>query len=684
VLKGFWHDLIGLLWGHRKGLLLFGGVTLAVILLFTGWLAHESEKPEFCRTCHIMEPYYQSWKSSSHNTVNCLLCHFKPGWRGFIRGKIVALSQFTRYITVTYGSKPWAEIEDANCLRVGCHERELLKGPLEFQKGVLFDHSHHLADLRRGKQLRCTSCHSQIVQGAHITVTESVCFVCHFKPEPDGTRNAILTDCRKCHRKGMISPHTPAEHALFIDRATDCTKCHISVTQGDGAVHRERCESCHADPQHLQTADSEALHWNHVAMHKVECFQCHDPIGHKLETAQEILQADCSVCHTERHQLQKAFYRGASTLPFAISLPSPMIEAHINCTACHAEMEKLTSESLVAIPGAVARASSKACKDCHEPGYDRLLEQWQHEVERRIGQTRVMARIANSASSPTTTVSKYASSTSPSAVAAVADAVDQTLDLINRANAVHNIGFTAVLIEHCQRALLDAASTTSVGPVLGAWVADEMQSFHQAPSCLQRCHYGVSQRTIRVKNQNRLFPHSPHINQARLDCGVCHSRDQHKVNLPRGHDCDSCHHSDVQGKQCADCHQNIIAFAEGKLAGLNLPAAQNTDCESCHSGIGGQIVWLNSNSCGKCHSDDKAYMAKMNQELEELGQLSVEVDEAIKAHLDRLDLKGLQIAEQVRLVSRVNGIHNFGLAKRIYQAARDYFSTPKTSGSASH
>ena len=33
----------------------------------------------------------------------------------------------------------------------------------------------------RGRQFRCTRCHSQIVVGTHIEVTESTCFLCHFR-----------------------------------------------------------------------------------------------------------------------------------------------------------------------------------------------------------------------------------------------------------------------------------------------------------------------------------------------------------------------------------------------------------------------------------------------------------------------------------------------------------------------
>jgi len=666
VSKGFWSDFRALVKNHRKGLLFTFASGIGLILILLGFLAYKSEQPEFCRTCHIMEPYYQSWKHSSHNKVNCLLCHFKPGWRGFVRGKIVALSQFVRYVTVTYGSRPWAEIEDASCLRSGCHEGRLLTGPMEFKKGVLFDHAHHLTGLRRGKQLRCTSCHSQIVQGAHMMVTESVCFICHFKPQPDGSRDPVLSDCRKCHRKGMSNPKAPAEHALFIERGTDCLRCHIAVTRGEGGVSRRRCEFCHADPTFLQVTDPEELHWSHLARRKVECFQCHDPIVHKLETAREITQTDCGICHAERHQIQKAFYQGAASVPFSMPLPSPMIEAHIDCTACHAEVEKADRSSSVTAEKAVARASGRVCTECHGPGYDRLLSDWQREIARRAGQTRVMARIADS----------VGASVGLTSATTRARAVNQTLDIIAAAKAVHNIGYTATLIEHCQAALLDATSATVEGRTLRDWVGEEMESFQQAPSCLQQCHYGISQQTVRLTNQNRLFPHAPHVNWAHLDCGTCHSREQHKVNLPRGYDCNGCHHREAQEKPCADCHQRTADFVQGTFGGYGVASPPNLQCDSCHADSGGKIVLLNLDTCGRCHADDKTYLAKLDRQVEELGRLGVEVNNGFKAQLDSLDFKGLQIAEQVRMVERVSGIHNYDLSKKIFSAAKAYLSKP--------
>ncbi len=170
-------------------LALLGGVAVG----FSGWY---TSRPQFCRSCHIMEPYYVSWQHSSHKDVSCIKCHFPPGVGEKVRGKMAGLVQLAKYVTDSAGPRPAAEISDASCLRSGCHEVRLLSGRLEFE-GVPFDHAPHLLNVQRGKQLRCTSCHSQIVQGSHMTVTTSTCYLCHFK---EVHLNEGLGACTRCHQ----------------------------------------------------------------------------------------------------------------------------------------------------------------------------------------------------------------------------------------------------------------------------------------------------------------------------------------------------------------------------------------------------------------------------------------------------------------------------------------------------
>ena len=78
-----------------------------------------SGQPGFCKKCHIMEPYYESWKESRHGMVACVECHIPPGVTAEFRKKYEALSMVASYFTGTYRTNPWTEIDYAACLR--CH-----------------------------------------------------------------------------------------------------------------------------------------------------------------------------------------------------------------------------------------------------------------------------------------------------------------------------------------------------------------------------------------------------------------------------------------------------------------------------------------------------------------------------------------------------------------------------------
>ncbi len=125
------------------------GVSLAFGLVVVAMLfaMQVSSTPGFCGSCHIMKPYYESWSHSKHNQIACVDCHISPGITAELRKKYEALSMVVKYFTGTYGTNPWAEVDDAACLR--CHERRLLEGKEVFH-AVLFDHTPHLTESRRG------------------------------------------------------------------------------------------------------------------------------------------------------------------------------------------------------------------------------------------------------------------------------------------------------------------------------------------------------------------------------------------------------------------------------------------------------------------------------------------------------------------------------------------------------
>ncbi len=277
--------------GHarrRVVLLVLGGMLVVGAVGLAG-LWHVSASPQFCASCHIMQPYVQGWKVSKHAAVGCVQCHYPPGFRDTLWVKYQAMTQVAKWATGTYSSKPFAEVEDASCLRSGCHSAAQLesKAMLVSARGIRFDHRPHLLPAKMGRQLRCTSCHYQIVVNRHFEVDRRACFVCHFKGTKEGRELApIVAGCTGCHTPpgaDIVIGSIRFSHADVVRRGVACQKCHLNVVEGEGEAPRERCLSCHNQPEKLQRyPDPRLLHQVHVTRHPIECIRCHSEIKHRL------------------------------------------------------------------------------------------------------------------------------------------------------------------------------------------------------------------------------------------------------------------------------------------------------------------------------------------------------------------------------------------------------------------
>src|SRR5512134_1854160 len=326
----------------------FLGFLGVLFLIISVGMFEFSTSPYFCSSCHIMKPYYKAWSTSKHNHVPCVDCHYPPDVRDKMILKFQALSQVAKYVTRTYSSKPYAEISDESCLRKGCHETRLLQGVVTFKRGIRFDHKPHLTDLKRGKKLRCTSCHSQIVVGNHMEVTETTCFLCHFRGAVEGRNINPIGGCgEKCHQapeKDIKFGSMTFNHKDFVgSRHVACQNCHLDAVQGAGEAKKDRC------------------------------IQCHKPIRHAVKTSMEPLRFDCDVCHERKHNIQKQLYQGigARGVP---NRPSPMFTTNVDCPACH-YVRKMNPEA-AGFLGQTYRAGEDGCIKCHGEDFRGILDEW--------------------------------------------------------------------------------------------------------------------------------------------------------------------------------------------------------------------------------------------------------------------------------------------------------------------
>jgi hypothetical protein len=532
-----------------------------------------------------MEPFYESWQMSTHADITCTYCHFEPGLAGKIQGKLNGLYQLTKYVSLAYKkSKPWAEISDASCTREGCHQTQSILGPIQF-KNVSFDHSHHLGELRRGKELRCTSCHSQMVQGSHILVTEETCFLCHMKDRELATS---IFDCRTCHTDEIfleMGSQLRYNHTTAVQTNKSCETCHVNTVEGNATVSSEQCINCHWQTDFFERYDDpEFLHLNHVTNHKVECIACHTPITHSIQRKHMLTGEDCRSCHQDMHTAQAQLFSGVVDNDVA-PRPNPMYEAGLSCQSCHI----FHAESIGGGETMVSRA--EACDECHGKGYSRLLQQWEKYITYTEGDVisyleEIRAALENRGE--------------PSSQAQKAlEKATQNILLISTGRGIHNIQLSDNLLEESHDLITQVLQDERLEVAVRTYVPSE----RLVPSDCANCHFGIEETAVEVYGLQ--FRHDRHLTHG-VSCTKCHSNLRvHGELLHTRDECLNCHHSQ-EGQDCVACHEEQQQLLSGNTPFFTGDADLMWDvdvvCADCHLVASG-VVRKDADLCTDCHDD---------------------------------------------------------------------------------
>ncbi len=555
-----------------------------------------SSTPDFCGTCHLMKPYYESWKHSKHNKIACVECHISPGITSEVRKKYEALSMVAKYFTATYGTKPWVEVDDAACLR--CHERRLLEGRVSFH-GVQFDHRPHLTEVRRGLRLRCTSCHSQMVQGVHLTVTVSTCALCHFKGQGP---NQGLGTCTRCHtipQQVTTRAGTTFDHSQVATSAMPCTSCHAGIVRGEGEVPRERCLQCHNQADRLaHYGERDFLHDWHVSKHKVDCQNCHSPIEHGAGnqfTPHKPMTAagtagNCGTCHGSGHSPQQDLYSGIGGRGVP-AMPSPMFLTGVTCQGCHNVGLSQTRAAGLDDGGQPSpRATAVACMSCHGPKYRAIFENWKQAVDDRTAAMRAQMQ-----------ASSGAMGLDPPA--AWEDA-KHDFNMVSRGRGIHNINFAYALLEKAHEQMNQARRQRGLGELPLPW---KSVGGGDPDRCLS-CHQGIERKSGTFAGL--AYSHGPHLLTAKMACAQCHRT--HAERAPgeivrfNREACSSCHHRTLAVASqlvCGRCHGDILkqSFTTWRGQFKHQPHLEAGEaCADCHTMKSGDPHPLKS-KCVECH-----------------------------------------------------------------------------------
>jgi len=487
-------------------------ISLGLSVIAAGGFVAYSTSPSFCNSCHIMKPYYDAWAKSAHKDVSCVQCHYPPGdAKTMLWHKFQASSQVVKYVTRTYSPKPYAEVEDASCLRSGCHSTRLLRGKVVSKKGIHFDHRPHLEGVRYGRKLRCVSCHSQIVMGKHIEVTWSSCYLCHLKGKQDGRDIVPLGGCEGCHKlpeKEIKVGNITYDHKSFLaENSVTCQSCHQDVIHGNGDVKKDRCITCHNQPEKLSRYDETAfIHDNHVTQHNTACIHCHDEIRHGGSAAgTKTLNYDCSVCHSSMHDLQGNLYRGVGAKGIA-PMPSPMYLANVDCVGCHIAEEDINEIS----QSTTFTGAEAGCTNCHGEEYIGILDNM-HEV----------IRSAVSKVDEKLTTIKQANI---DGIGARLDETTYNLAYVQKAHAVHNIYYAAQVVRAADEKLNKIAEDSSIA-------VEDISGLPliSGDFCATLCHskVGVEVPAKTIDFRGMEMPHQEHFGFD-LACTTCHAFGAHK------------------------------------------------------------------------------------------------------------------------------------------------------------
>ena len=380
----------------------------------------------FCKQCHIMGPYYDSWHKSAHSEVQCVKCHISPGVDNFIHAKLNGLGQVVDDVLNRTSTKPSGAVDQLSCTRSGCHSMPTLANRKTDNGIFKFDHGKHVGLEYAGVTLQCGTCHAHIKGDEHFEINTAACITCHLTesgPAPavmavkeagSGrmqtaapivmlARGPVATAAADGHATHVGQPlppsacatchNPPAEafdyngitvnHAEYLAYGASCESCHRGVTAKPDLIDDGKCLSCHVFGVERSLPAAEMHRVHSEGRHKVECFSCHGVTRHgPIARAMSLDEFDCRSCHRGQHDVQRDTYlfSGASTHGEPMKGPgavvSPMFMAHVDCTGCHIQQHELSAR-----PGAnatVARPTAQSCDRCHAPGLgEQMIPMWQ-------------------------------------------------------------------------------------------------------------------------------------------------------------------------------------------------------------------------------------------------------------------------------------------------------------------
>ena len=281
-------------------------ILLAVFLaaIFVG-TALATDRPQFCPSCHEMQPYFDAWANGPHKDVWCIDCHVPEGMPARFAHKFVALGEVYSHVRedILFPKSVPPEVPDARCLN--CHSDVPAK----------IDGFPHAAHAKKGA---CAQCHydtghdvtDQALQSAGVFDPSAAPQRPSGKVATVGAGKANLArhatvSCSRCHDMAATpcaACHAPRGTSTLESASRPAPQCHETTGASWKFVHpkvKGECSECHKAPAKHPAGNCTTCHkqagkswsFSHPGR-SADCTQCHKaPSGHPAGA--------CAVCHKQ-------------------------------------------------------------------------------------------------------------------------------------------------------------------------------------------------------------------------------------------------------------------------------------------------------------------------------------------------------------------------------------------------
>jgi len=456
-------------------------------------------------------------------------------------------------------------------------------------EGVSFNHSEVVE-----REIRCTKCHVQVVQG-NGEVPKERCLICHGELQ----RVQRYNEVQLIHNKHV------SEHKV------DCEECHNAIQHGlvkMVSTLEVECSSCHPD-HHSEVKElymgiggkEVPANPSSMFMTRVGCNGCH--LVHKevdgygsVRTAGE---ASCIHCHgTKFHGMLENWQKEISaSLETLLNILEKADRIVLNVKKSPGYVAALRSLE-------TARHNLRVVQlgvGVHNIGYSiELLESAFESIEGSL-------RSVGSSFHPT-----------PPGLILTTDPAKQNCSTCHVGMRLVGLKIFGLYFSHaphlevgldCLECHEGLRGYSEEGHGVLRLSENDCDGCHHSSETFDcdGCHKGF--RTKAIAYRRKVFVHEDHLERAGLECGDCHGGSVgNHVAVGDNVDCHSCHHRKAD-LACESCHVTQDMFFRGKgVEGVETDPNVMVDmveCLDCHQGIeGGHSLEKVKENCVDCHEED--------------------------------------------------------------------------------